>query len=481
MIESSLLSLFAALHTQAGGGGTTGAHRRARGQVFTPPGLADAVARLALAGRRPTTVLDPAAGDGALLAAVARIQPTARLVGIERDVDVARRGRRQVPGARFVVADALAPDAVVPAAALVIANPPFVRSIRLRADDPHQWAALRGRFAATSHGEWDVYGAFLEASLGWLTPRGRAVMIVPSRWLTARWAGPLRAHLAARSAARAVIDLGASQLFAGATTYTSVVVLEPARAAAPMALYQRGPDGWRAAALDVAALADAPWIAPAAPAPRGRRAQVTLGEVAHMAKGAGTNADGVFVLAGAVRDGRWVVAGDVVVEAEATRPCLRGRDVGAPPVAWCLVPYLDGRLLPWAELVARWPRAAAYLEANRARLEARERGRFTGERFHGFGRPQNLQFHLDPTPKVVVPDVVRAPRAWLDATGALVLDSAYALRPRPTAPPPWDRIETLAELLRSDALAAWLARASVPLRGDYRRIKTGFLAPMPLP
>jgi hypothetical protein len=28
---------------------------------------------------------------------------------------------------------------------------------------------------------------------------------------------------------------------------------------------------------------------------------------------------------------------------------------------------------------------------------------------------------------------------------------------------------------------AWLARAGVPLRGDYRRMKTAFLAPMPLP
>ena len=58
---------------------------------------------------------------------------------------------------------------------------------------------------------------------------------------------------------------------------------------------------------------------------------------------------------------------------------------------------------------------------------------------------------------------------------------AYALRPRPDAPARWRRPEALLELMRSPALAAWLAQASVPLRGDYRRIKTAFLAPMPLP
>lgn len=199
-----------------------------------------------------------------------------------------------------------------------------------------------------------------------------------------------------------------------------------------------------------------------------------------IAKGAGTNADPVFVLPDARRDGRWLRAGDVVIEAAAARPCLRGRDVGAAPTAWCVLPYVDGALLPWAEVEARWPAAAAYLAARRSLLEARERGRFVGDRFHAFGRPQNLAFHLDPAPKVVIPDVVRAPRAWIDRGGALVLDSAYAVRPRPDAPARWRDVERLAALLASPAVAAWLDRASVPLRGGYRRMKTAYLAPMPL-
>jgi hypothetical protein len=213
----------------------------------------------------------------------------------------------------------------------------------------------------------------------------------------------------------------------------------------------------------------------------------TLGDVARIAKGAGTNADPVFILAGAQVDGALVRAGDVVVEAAATRPCLRGRDVTAwgaldvaAPHPRCIVPY-DGRaLVPWRELRRRWPRAAAYLARHRAVLEAREAGRFTGATFHAFGRPQNLDFHLDAAPKVVIPDVAHAARAMLDAGGALVIDSAYAVRPTVTAGP-WADPRLVLALLASSVVRRWLEVSGVPLRGGYVRMKTAFLAPLPLP
>ena len=477
-----LAKLLEPLPPGIGGGAATQAARRARGQVFTPPTLAEAVVGLIAAALPPRPrLLDPACGDGAFLRAARAVVPGATVVGVERDPQVARAARAGAPGATVRVGEALLGRARVPKVDAVIGNPPYVRSIRLRASDPALWAALRGRFAATSFGEWDLYGAFLEKSVDWLAGDGRVALIVPSRWLTARWAGPLRAHLAARQAVVAVIELGAAQLFANATTYASIAILGGAAQPGARPIHRHGAAGWRTDALDLARLGDAPWIAPAPPRRARGPASLTLGEIAVIAKGAGTTGDPVFVLPDARRDGRWLRAGDVVIEAAAARPCLRGRDVGAAPTAWCVLPYVDGALVPWAEVQARWPKAAAYLAARRALLEARERGRFVGDRFHAFGRPQNLRFHLDPAPKVVIPDVVRTPRAWIDRGGALVLDSAYAVRPRPDAPARWQDVERLHALFASPALAAWLDAASVPLRGGYRRMKTAYLAPMPLP
>lgn len=505
----------AGVRAAAGGDRAT---RRLRGQVFTPPRLARLVARAVLAplagGARVTgerlRVLDPAAGDGAFLQAArevaAELAIDVDLIGVERDAALARACRAAVPGAVVHEAEALLGlAAALPPMDAVLGNPPYVRSIRLKASDRTLWSELRGRFAATTRGEWDLYGAFLERALAWVRPGGRIGLVTPSRWLTAAWARDLRASLAATGAVQTIVDFGAAQVFADATTYASIVILQRGAGAAPATRLTRGEAGWSSARFDPRAVGHGAWLVPVIddePRASGlaRRADppvagpLRLGDVARIAKGTGTNADPVFVLAEPRVDGTLVHArgcdGTVVtVELAATRPCWRGRDIqddASTPRARCIVPYDvdDARgasLIPWPTFAARWPRAAAYLERHRARLEARERGRFAGARFHCFGRPQNLAFLLDRAPKVLVPDVCRAPRAVIDAGGALVLDTAYALRPRAGAPPPWDDIAALHALMRSSHVPAWLARAGAPLRGDYRRWKTAYLAPMPLP
>jgi hypothetical protein len=484
--------------------------RRGSGVVFTPEPLARYVAREVLrplAGRDgPLRVLDPAAGDGRFLAAAGDAArelgiPATRLelIGIERDPELAAAARARLPGADVRIGEALLDAAALDPVDAVIGNPPYVRSIRLRRSDPELWGALRGRFAATSSGEWDLYAAFLERSLGWVRPGGRIGLVVPSRWLTARYAAGLRAELARRAVVHAVVDFGAAQVFPDATTYASVVFLEsvasPEGTSTPARVARRAASAWDLGALDVAALGAAPWVlgvgdtadAFAAVAALGGG---TLGAVARIAKGAGTNADPVFVLDDAIVDGPMVRAGadaGVVVETAATRACLRGRDVTpwgtldlASPHPRCLVPYDGRQLLPWSDLATRWPLAAAYLASHRATLEAREDGRFTGDRFHAFGRPQNLELHLDPSPKVVIPDVAHAARAQLDATGALVIDSAYAVRPLAAGAGPWTAPLLLA-LLSSPIVRRWLDVSGVPLRGGYVRMKTAFLSPLPLP
>lgn len=470
--------------------------RRAHGVVFTPAPLAAFVARHTLApliGRRAITVLDPAAGDGRFLAAAADVlDGNVRLIGIERDPALAAEARARVPAATIVVGEALLDRdaaAAVGEVDAVIGNPPYVRSIRLRQSDPALWRALRGKFAATSYGEWDLYAAFLERSLAWVRPGGRVGLVVPSRWLTAQYAGGLRAELAAARAPRTVIDFGAAQVFPDATTYASVIILERSPTTTVI-VARRDDDGWHVGSVPTESLSAEPWMFPVTTAARAfarLAGGTTLGDVARIAKGTGTNADPVFILPDATVDGELVRAGDVVVEAGATRPCLRGRDITAwgaldlaRPHPRCIVPYDGARLIAFGELRRRFPRAAAHLVTHRATLEAREDGRFAGAGFHAFGRPQNLALHLDPAPKVVVPDVAHAPRAQLDTTGALVIDSAYAIRPIATTGP-WADPQLLLALLASPIVRRWLEVRGVPLRGGYVRMKTAFLAPLPLP
>jgi SAM-dependent methyltransferase len=447
--------------------------RRAAGSYYTPRWLVDEVVAETLApvlarGVAWPRVLDPACGDGRFLASAAALIAARRgvtaaaaarrcMVGVERDARAAAAARAAVPGADVRVGDALLGDAIDEDFDAVVGNPPWVRSVTLRRADPKTWRALRGRFVATSYREWDLYAAFLERALDWGAEAG---LVTPSRWLTAQFAGPLRAALAGR--VRRVVDFGARQLFEDATTYTAVVHLS--RAGADAVEVERGGARGR---IPSARLGAAPWRleigAPARLLARLERGCRPLGEIARVAKGAGTNADPIFLLAPGA-------------PLEHLVPCLRGRDVKpwqATVARHALLPYRDGRLLAPEKLERR---ARAWLEEHRAALERRERGRFAGPTFYQWGRPQNLLWHLDPAPKIVVPDAASEGRAALDDRGTLPIDTAYAIRPTGDYP-----IALLLAILNSPVVGEWLRATGIPLRGGYFRMKTAYLNSLPVP
>ncbi len=519
------------------------ARRRAAGAFYTPADLVEYVVGETLApvlararwradGTPAIRILDPACGDGRFLIAcvdhILRARRSLRervvarcVVGVERDLAAAAIARRALgPDADVRVGEALLGNVAEDGAwDAIVGNPPYLRSVALKRTDPLLWTRLRGAFAATSYREWDLYAAFLQRSLRWAAPCGEIGLVVPSRWLTAQFAAPLRRELAAARAVRTIVDFSAAQLFPDATTYASLVFLTrrsggaphvdvarwigaagavpgmpPARAV-PSSSSARPANGWRQGRVRSSTLGAAPWaldvgvvgrrlarLAASAPA---------LGEIARIAKGAGSNADPVFLLRPDTTPGWFwsdALRERVAIEPAALVPCLRGRDVRpfvATVVRQALLPYsvaVDDAANATAALwddatLARFPLAAAYLERCRALLDARERGRFAGPRFYRWGRPQNLAWHLDPTPKIIVPDAAAEGRAALDTSGTLVIDTAYAIRPiDPTV-----SIDRILAVLNSPLVAEWLRNRGIPLRGGYFRMKTAYLASMPIP
>jgi hypothetical protein len=186
-----------------------------------------------------------------------------------------------------------------------------------------------------------------------------------------------------------------------------------------------------------------------------------LGDVARIVKGAGTCADAAFVVSPAEAH---------ALESAALRPCVRGRDVEAwgtfDPAAAprCVVPYTAGGApVPLTTVRARWPRALAHLMAGRPGVGAADVARF--------GRPQNLALHLGPAPRVVFPDVARAPRAMLVPGGHA--GAGLGLR-RLRPPRRWRRgpARGPAGAAASPHVGRWLDERAAPLRGGYRRMKT---------
>jgi hypothetical protein len=223
------------------------AERRALGQVFTPPALANRLAELLDVAAIDGVVLDPACGDGALLVAVAEVRrragwPVGRILagmeGWDRDPE-ALAGARRALGAwaeahgasvppTLHACDALSADGrpgevlARGGIAAVIANPPYLEAKRMKLV-PGLRDRLRADFPELD-GAYDLYLAFAVRALA-LACGGPVALLVPGKILQARYAAGWRAASASR--VRALLDLTRMEPrpFAGTGVYPVMLVL----------------------------------------------------------------------------------------------------------------------------------------------------------------------------------------------------------------------------------------------------------------
>jgi hypothetical protein len=212
-----------------------GLDRRALGAFFTPAPLVERTLSLALGhlDRGPLTVVDPACGAGAFLAAAARMRPSARLCGLELLPDVARVCQSRVPGAEVHVGDALRGGLEpllerIPAGhrELWVGNPPYNGTSALLKDRA-AWSRLRALMPLTlppGTSLRDDFAFFLLVAAHRLSTRpGVLAFITPSSLLDAFLYAPLRQALLGPLKLREVVDLG-SGAFSGTQVRTCITV-----------------------------------------------------------------------------------------------------------------------------------------------------------------------------------------------------------------------------------------------------------------
>ena len=224
---------------------------KAGGIHYTPPALASFLASVTAdflpEGKRDLVILDPACGEGELLAAIAEALPVglrrrAKLVGYEMDAGALEQAddRLKCVGVKEVVLDErdfLMSDGVESAAAedqlqlfnghaaavierfdVVIANPPYVRTQVLgsaKAQDLARRFGLKGRV--------DLYHAFTKGMAALLNPGGVLGLLTSNRFLTVRSGALLRHLLRTEFDLRAVYDLGDTRLFSAAVLPVIVI------------------------------------------------------------------------------------------------------------------------------------------------------------------------------------------------------------------------------------------------------------------
>ncbi len=174
---------------------------------------------------RPEAVLDPAAGFGALLAACARHDSKAKLVGVELDEQTMRAAKKTAPPrTKLVLADYLFSESGRFQG--IIANPPYVKSQRLNYSED-QWRYFDERFGFRLDRLTNLYALFVLKIWDDLAPGGRAAVLLPAEFLNANFGMEIKARFLGDIRPRGIVVFAPElNLFPDALTTSAIVFLE---------------------------------------------------------------------------------------------------------------------------------------------------------------------------------------------------------------------------------------------------------------
>ncbi|MBN2574734.1 MAG: Eco57I restriction-modification methylase domain-containing protein [Deltaproteobacteria bacterium] len=388
----------------------------------------------------------------------------------------------------------------------VIGNPPYIRIQTMREWAPLEAEIYRERFRAARAGNYDIYVVFVERGLQILKPDGRLGFICPHKFFNARYGQELRAIIADGQHLAHVVHFGDQQVFEGATTYTCLLFL--AKSGRHECAFLKVDDitSWRLTGAAIEGIVPAstvhatPWSfrvgGNAVLFRRLSEMPVKLGAVAHLFVGLQTDADDVFILESLAQEEDRVLCASRATgrqhwfEADHLKPLLKGslniRRYHLSDLSKRLIfPYTtrDGEsvLLNAAEYRGRFPLTWAYLEENRQRLAARNRGRMGGQWYGYVYKKNHLRFGL---PKLLVPAIATGSCFAIDMEGLYYFvgsggggGGAYGILPQPV---PGLSSAYLLGLLNSSLLSAYLRSISTPFRGGYIALNRQYVEQLPI-
>lgn len=381
----------------------------------------------------------------------------------------------------------------------VIGNPPYIR-IQSLGRDLANWCRRR---YGVARGSFDAYLVFIERAAGLLAGTGRLGFIVPNKFMKLDSGRGLRATLSAGGLVEELIDFGDSQLFEGATNYTSILILDAGgsdrmsyRKLSGLGAVPTLREVEDAPAVEVPAseLDGSPWIVTAGIEREfleavSRDAQ-PLSEVTEaIFTGLQTSADAIYILEdrGARGGGRRVFSKALDRELVLEGDLLHSLAGGAEVDRYAFKPQSDLLLFPYgregkemrlvsSEALEALPLTKAYLEENEEALRGREKGRMAHAGWYGYVYPKSLGLH--DLPKLGIPRLCERLRASADPDGQIYLDNVDVNGVIPSAAGP--SLWVLLGLLNSSLLDRVFKLFSVPFRGSFYSANKQFIAPLPI-
>ena len=435
-----------------------------KGQIATPPDVANLMVQKLFRKRRPTAdddILDPGCGAGALIMAMldwCRKEgvDTPHIVGVELDPKLIERARTAVGSDKNVdlmESDFLLGD--IGSFDYVICNPPYVRIEKL---DELEKETYRSLFE-TAVNRFDLYILFFEKALKILRPSGRMVFITPEKYEYTLTARPLR-QLMTNCHVEEIHHIE-EDAFKGLVTYPTITTIN--RNGVGSTRIVNRSELFKTVRLPTDG---SPWSPVIRGSSEGGTSELTLGDICvRVSCGVATGADRIFV----------VPKEEVpeVLEVYA-HPTVSGRGLtreGVKASYRMLIPYNKSGLLPDEEVEEFKSWFSKYKETLASRSCVRK------------GKREWFAFHENPPlkdilrSKVLCKDIVKEPRFWLDNEGGIVpRHSVYYIVPKDPSILP-----RLLDYLNSEEVKEWLRANCQRAANDFIRLQSTVMKKLPIP
>jgi adenine-specific DNA-methyltransferase len=454
--------------------------------AFLGPMVERLIASAAAHGRDPVDLADAVRALDVSDLNVERARKLAMACLVESDVPEALArdlAKRWVRAGDFLL------DRDIESADFVVGNPPYIRLENV----PVSRSAAYRAACPTMRGRSDVYVGFIERGLRLLTENGALGFIVADRWMHNQYGAELRKLVSDQFSVESVIEMHDADAFEDeVSAYPAVTVIRrqtQGRAVLASADANFGPTsaeqlrswttsrrsatkrglGFQAARLSSWFPGDELW-------PSGDPARLAviadlesrfppLEDAAtgtRVGIGVATGADAVFI----TRDAS-------SVEDDRLLPLVMASDIRTGALQWdgsCLVnPWQDGTLVD----LGRYPRLAAYLDANESAVRARH---IAKKRPASWYRTiDRVDPDLAALPKLLLPDIKAASHPVLDEGGFYPHHNLYFVTSER-----WD-LRVLGGLLLSDIANLFVGAYCVKMRGGCYRFQAQYLRRIRVP
>jgi len=475
------------------------------GMVFTPLPIAEFISERAIHDSNPstqTTVIDPSVGCGIFLVAAAKALAKAtgqpintvlehNIFGIELHAETARRCEialrlfsfleaKSLPSTLHIVcADSLRSDWADATGRktfdVIVGNPPYVNTHDM---DQETSEFLRRTFETTREGVFNIFYAFIEKSMRYLSPAGELGFIIPNNFLYIKSAGLLRKFLADSRQVRRIIDFADTMAFRPVRTYTALLFVGGSKTdRIEYAVLPEGKDLGSTLKqlsykrLPVASLQSTGW----------HLVDQTVQENIQKIESAS------YPLKSCIRTGIATLKDDVYmvsqdesgfyknsngirydIEPEIVKrfykvPELKHADSLDAIQRYIIFPYtlLEDRaiIIPEDSMKSRYPQAYAYLRAVKSSLDARDKGKPNKITWYAYGRTQGLtKFGT----KLFYPTFSAKPRFTLSEDAEALFCNGYAIYENDHLP-----LTVLEKILNSKIMDYYIRHTSYQIEGGY--------------